>query len=29
MVYYSFLEQWGVFLDKDGNVIGKYYNVSG
>ena len=29
MVYYAFLEKWGVFLDKNGNVIGKYYNVSG
>ena len=29
MVYYSFLEKWVVVLDRDGNVIGKYYNVSG
>ena len=28
-IYHSFMEDWGVFFDKNGNVIGKYYNVSG
>ena len=28
-LYRSFLEDWVVFIDKDGNVIGKSYNVSG
>ena len=27
--YHSFLESWGVLFDKDGKVIGKFYNVSG
>jgi hypothetical protein len=27
--YHSFLESWGVLFDKDGRVIGKFYNVSG
>jgi hypothetical protein len=28
LVYYSFLEKWGVVLDKNDVVIAKYYNVS-
>ena len=27
--YHSFLESWGVLLDRDGKVIGKFYHVSG
>lgn len=26
--YYSFMERWVIFLDKDGSVLGKAYNVS-
>ena len=28
LVYYSFMERWGVVLDKNGTVVAKYYNVS-
>ena len=28
LVYYSFLQKWGVILDKNGTVIAKYHNVS-
>lgn len=27
--YYLFIETWGIILDKDGKVIGKYYHVLG
>ena len=27
--YHSFLESWGVLFDREGNVIGKFYHVSG